>query len=158
RMSEKGGQSAKLRHAAKTMLEAADALDATSPAEVALRNDSRGDLDDVVVRPVTTFRAEFMSDDYLWLACYLPDGERITFNVHGEGLEMSVGEMPEEWTDFDAAMTQPPNREERMSEKERPGAWAERGWTAHGLDCVVVALTMGYRCGYVRVPEEHPWH
>lgn len=27
-----------------------------------------------------------------------------------------------------------------------------------GLDCVVLAISMGHRCGYVRVPEGHPWH
>lgn len=38
----------------------------------------------------------------------------------------------------------------------------ERQWTAHGLDCAVVWTDMGarygHRCGYVRVPEDHPWH
>lgn len=34
----------------------------------------------------------------------------------------------------------------------------ERAGTAHGLDYVVLALDMGHRCGYVRVPDGHPWH
>lgn len=37
----------------------------------------------------------------------------------------------------------------------------ERQWTAHGLDCAVLRLTSSYmdhRCGYVRVPDDHPWH
>lgn len=38
----------------------------------------------------------------------------------------------------------------------------ERNWEAHGLDCAVLRVkTMGgegHRCGYVRVPEDHPWH
>lgn len=34
----------------------------------------------------------------------------------------------------------------------------ERNWKAHDLDCAVIRLDMGHRCGYVRVPEDHPWH
>lgn len=40
----------------------------------------------------------------------------------------------------------------------------EKTWTAHGLDCAVVKVfgpydTSGFhRCGYVRLPAEHPWH
>ena len=37
----------------------------------------------------------------------------------------------------------------------------ERQWTAHGLDCAVLWIAMsmgGHRCGYVRVPESHPWY
>lgn len=34
----------------------------------------------------------------------------------------------------------------------------ERQWTAHGLDCAVLRVSMGHRCGYVNVPTEHPWH
>ena len=33
----------------------------------------------------------------------------------------------------------------------------ERG-TTHGLDYLIVGLPMGHRCGYVRVPVDHPWH
>ena len=33
----------------------------------------------------------------------------------------------------------------------------EREWQAHGLDCRVVMIPMGHRCGYVRVPKEHPF-
>lgn len=36
-------------------------------------------------------------------------------------------------------------------------ATIERNWTAHGLDCVVLGIDMGHRCGYVRVPDDHPW-
>lgn len=32
----------------------------------------------------------------------------------------------------------------------------ERDWRAHGLRCVVLAIDMGHRCGYVGVPESHP--
>ncbi len=34
----------------------------------------------------------------------------------------------------------------------------ERLWKAHGLDCAVLRMDMGHRCGYVNVPPEHPWH
>ena len=33
----------------------------------------------------------------------------------------------------------------------------ERG-TFSGLDYLIVGLSIGHRCGYVRVPEDHPWH
>lgn len=36
-----------------------------------------------------------------------------------------------------------------------------REWEAHGLDCAVLHVNTGYGaghlCGYVRVPEGHPW-
>ena len=32
----------------------------------------------------------------------------------------------------------------------------DRKWKSHGLPCVVIALDMGHRCGYVGVPKEHP--
>ncbi|MBS0663593.1 MAG: hypothetical protein JSR48_10040 [Verrucomicrobia bacterium] len=36
-------------------------------------------------------------------------------------------------------------------------------WTASGLDCAIVSVmlsdpTCRWKCGYVRVPEGHPWH
>lgn len=34
----------------------------------------------------------------------------------------------------------------------------ERAWTHAGLDCIVVLQSLGHRCGYVRVPNGHPWH
>lgn len=33
----------------------------------------------------------------------------------------------------------------------------ERAWQHAGLDCLVLALDVGHRCGYVRVPDGHPW-
>jgi hypothetical protein len=33
----------------------------------------------------------------------------------------------------------------------------EKTWQAHGLDCAVLLMDMGHRCGYCRVPESHPW-
>lgn len=33
----------------------------------------------------------------------------------------------------------------------------ERTWQAHGLECAVLIMDMGHRCGYVRVPDDHPW-
>ena len=32
----------------------------------------------------------------------------------------------------------------------------DRKWVSHGFTCVVLALDMGHRCGYVGVPESHP--
>jgi hypothetical protein len=29
---------------------------------------------------------------------------------------------------------------------------------AYGFQWVVAHNTMGYRCGYIRLPENHPWH
>lgn len=56
---------------------------------IALRPDARlqggrpgGELDDVVVKDVSMFRAEMMDDKSLWMCCYFPDsGERISFWV-----------------------------------------------------------------------------
>lgn len=33
-----------------------------------------------------------------------------------------------------------------------------KAWKAHGLDCEVRDNQMGYNCGYVLLPEGHPWH
>ena len=30
--------------------------------------------------------------------------------------------------------------------------------THQGFDYKVIVMLMGYRCGYVRLPEGHPWH
>jgi hypothetical protein len=80
--------------------------------QIALRKDSAGELDDIVVQPVDMFRAEFMSDRDLWLCCYLPGGERITWDARLDGvssrskgrLVLGQGEMPTEGTydDWDA--------------------------------------------------------
>lgn len=59
--------------------------DQTPEYRLALRNDSKGELDDVFVRDVSMFRAEMMSDKELWLCCYLDgtgvESDRITFYV-----------------------------------------------------------------------------
>lgn len=34
----------------------------------------------------------------------------------------------------------------------------ERTWTVHDLPCAVLLMDMGHRCGYVSVPEGHPYH
>lgn len=34
----------------------------------------------------------------------------------------------------------------------------ESEFYAAGLHCVVIAQDMGFRCGYVAVPEGHPWY
>lgn len=36
-------------------------------------------------------------------------------------------------------------------------SWIESRFEAEGLECVVLALDMGHRCGYVKVPDDHPW-
>jgi hypothetical protein len=74
---------------------------------MALRHDSDG-LDDVVVETPRMFRAEMMSDDHLWMACYFGENhERVTFCVTAvrDGrkakLQFSVTEEPAEWRDWD---------------------------------------------------------
>ncbi len=27
-----------------------------------------------------------------------------------------------------------------------------------GFECMTIHNTKGYRCGYVRLPKDHPWH
>lgn len=39
-----------------------------------------------------------------------------------------------------------------------PFSVKEQEWDAHGLRCHVVRTRFGHRCGYVAVPEGHPWH
>lgn len=64
---------------------------------IALRNDAKDRLDDVVVKDVSMFRAEMMSTKELWLCCYFPGtNERVTFWVRAKGgrLEFDVTEQP----------------------------------------------------------------
>lgn len=78
---------------------------------IALRNDHAGRLDDVVVKDVEMFRAEMMSDKSLWMACYLTNGERITWHVSHRGrvpLEFDVSEVPA-YEDFDDGHDHPGN-------------------------------------------------
>lgn len=50
---------------------------------IALRPDSDGLLDDVVVENVSMFRMERMDDGIWWLCCYLADSdERIAWSIH----------------------------------------------------------------------------
>lgn len=67
------------------------------------------EMDDIVVKDVTMFRAEAMSDDVWWMCCYFANGERVTFHVTTTGpanrkqrLSVSVTEEPGEWVDLDA--------------------------------------------------------
>jgi hypothetical protein len=73
--------------------------------EMALRRHDNGTLDDVVVENVTMFHAEQLDSGLLWLCCYLPGGERVTFDVRARcrprRLEYEVGEMPNDWVDID---------------------------------------------------------
>lgn len=48
--------------------------------QIALTYDDLG-LDDVVVKDVEMFRMERMDYDYVWLACYLRDGQEIVFDL-----------------------------------------------------------------------------
>lgn len=38
----------------------------------------------------------------------------------------------------------------------------EHHWTHNGIECAVIHIPSswngGHRCGYVRIPEGHPWH
>jgi hypothetical protein len=38
------------------------------------------------------------------------------------------------------------------------GITYERFGTHAGFDWLVIASDMGHRCGYIRIPEDHPWH
>lgn len=42
------------------------------------------------------------------------------------------------------------------------GPWADEPdrieWRTHGFACLIVRNRMGALCGYVGVPEGHPWH
>lgn len=68
---------------------------------LALRADTAGGLDDVVVRNVEMFRAEVLSENVLWLCCYLPgtgvERDRIAFEVTADAgrLHFRVIEGPE---------------------------------------------------------------
>lgn len=73
---------------------------------MALRMDHRDSnlLDDVVVKNVTMFRAEMMSNGELWMACYFDNDERVSFWVSARKtgvLEFSVTEEPPEWINLD---------------------------------------------------------
>lgn len=71
-----------------------------SEYNIALRPNSAGALDDVVVTGVEMFRAEQMSKKVWWLCCYLKTGERITWHMmrHEGGLRMVTVERPENAT------------------------------------------------------------
>lgn len=47
-----------------------------------------------------------------------------------------------------------------QSETKKAGrrVWVESEGETEGLRWIVVANSMGHRCGYVSVPEDHPWH
>lgn len=72
--------------------------------QLALRHHEDGSLDDVVVEQVQTFRAEQLGDDWYWICCYLPGGERVTFNlsVCDGRVAMWLGETPTWWRDIDS--------------------------------------------------------
>jgi hypothetical protein len=57
--------------------------------------DSSGNLDDVVVENVNTFRLEFMDDNTVWLACYrgVEHGGDVVFWLSSSGaISGKVGE------------------------------------------------------------------
>ena len=63
-------------------------------------------MDDIVVKDVSMFRAEAMSEKDWWLCCYFANGERVTFNMEARcrprRLSCTVGERPSDWVDLDA--------------------------------------------------------
>lgn len=71
---------------------------------MALRLDSAGELDDVVVEAVDV-HAEMMSHDGCWMGCTFANGERVTFYFRARcrptRLEFTVGEKPDDWIDYD---------------------------------------------------------
>jgi hypothetical protein len=77
--------------------------------QMALRPDSQfpDELDDIVVKDVTMFRAEAMDDGIWWLCCYFANGESISFNVTIESkpkrITVTTGWEPDEWIDIDTA-------------------------------------------------------
>lgn len=63
------------------------------------------EMDDIVVESPTMFRAEAMSEDSWWLACYFANGQRVTFQLSARcrprSLSFTVGELPDDWRDWD---------------------------------------------------------
>lgn len=39
-----------------------------------------------------------------------------------------------------------------------PAPAPKKAWVAHGLNCEVRDTRGGYHCGYVEIPESHPWY
>jgi hypothetical protein len=67
---------------------------------IALRKDDTGELDDIVVEDVHMFRMEFMSDNTLWIACHLTNGETISWWCSSrKRLKLTQSELPpyEDW-------------------------------------------------------------
>lgn len=61
---------------------------------IALRPDSDGDLDDVVIKDVSMFRAEDMGETW-WLCCYLDaSDDRIAFSFDKATSALDVTEYP----------------------------------------------------------------
>lgn len=46
---------------------------------------------------------------------------------------------------------------DELTEWLHPNSWVERRGIEDGIEWVTAGLAMGHRCGYVRVPESHPW-
>lgn len=73
---------------------------------IALRPDDRfpDEMDDIVVLNCNV-HLEAMSDKTWWMGCDFANGERITFHFgiakKPARLFVSVGEMPDEWRDWD---------------------------------------------------------
>jgi len=72
---------------------------------LALRHNAAGTLADVVVRDVSMFRAEVVSDRTLWLCCYLPgtgvEHDRVTFWVEARRGRLTFG--VSEWPSGDVS-------------------------------------------------------
>ncbi len=80
-----------------------EALEQAAVPKIALRRDEQGELDDIVVEPVEMFRMEFMTDNSLWIACYLPRGDCIAWQLLGKNLKLTLTEEPGEYEDWDSS-------------------------------------------------------
>jgi hypothetical protein len=40
---------------------------------------------------------------------------------------------------------------------DEPKSKIEKLWTYRGIYCLAIAVPVGHRCGYIRIPEDHEW-
>jgi hypothetical protein len=55
-----------------------------------LRNDKRGQLDDVAIENVKLFRLERMDKDRWWMRLYMHDGDDYVFDIMTSGREIRI--------------------------------------------------------------------
>jgi hypothetical protein len=69
----------------------ADQLEAAlRPLPAELRNDERGQLDDVVIHDVKLFRLERMDKAKWWMRCYMHEGDDYVFHIETSGREITI--------------------------------------------------------------------